>query len=130
MLLATMMWMALQVVVDSDVAPPAEEVGLASHYAKRFEGRRTASGERYRGAAATCAHRTQPFGIRLRVTIISTGKSTTCVVNDRGPHRRSRVIDVSRSVAAELGLLRRGLAKVSVSVEPSVALPVETVASP
>jgi rare lipoprotein A len=118
------LWMLAQVpsVDDSPIVDtePVEE-GIASYYARRFEGRRTASGERYQGSLSTCAHRTHPFGTILRVTMVNNGKSATCVVNDRGPYRRSRVVDVSRSVAAALGLLGRGLSRVSVTVEPPQA---------
>lgn len=90
------------------------EVGLASYYADVLEGRRTASGERYRARAATCAHRTHPFGTKLEVQVIETGDRAICRVNDRGPFVRGRVVDLSKSLARELELLDRGVAKVRV----------------
>ena len=95
---------------------PAAEVGDASYYAGKFEGRRTASGERYHGRALTAAHRTLPFGTRLRVTNLDNGRSVEVVVNDRGPHRRGRILDLSRRAASELGMLRAGVARVRVEV--------------
>lgn len=95
-----------------------DESGVASFYARSFEGRKTASGELYQGSAATCAHRTHPFGTRLRVTLVKSGRSALCVVNDRGPFQKNRVLDVSRSVAVELGLVRRGVGTVRITVVP------------
>ncbi len=108
--------------------PPAAPVstaeeGLASFYANRFEGRRTASGERYRRKLATCAHRTHPFGTILVVTVVDTGKSATCRVNDRGPWKQTRVLDVSKSVAKTLGMIGPGVVTVRVEVEQPAASP-------
>ena len=64
--------------------------------------------------AMTCAHRTAPFGTRLRVTELSSGRSVVVVVNDRGPHGRGRVVDLSWAAARELDLVDRGLAPVRV----------------
>lgn len=90
------------------------QTGMASWYGPGFHGRKTSSGERFDQNAATCAHRTHRFGTRLRVTVIATGKSAVCRVNDRGPYAGARIIDVSRGVAARLGMLRSGVARVSV----------------
>lgn len=100
-----------------DIAPlGGAERGRASYYGDEFEGRRTASGERYDGDAMTAAHRTLPFGTRVRVTNLDNGKSVEVVVNDRGPHRAGRVIDLSRHAAEELGMMRAGTARVAVEV--------------
>jgi rare lipoprotein A len=90
------------------------EVGLASFYAERFEGRRTASGTRYDPRALTCAHRNAPFGTRLRVTEIESGRSVVVTVNDRGPFARGRVVDLSLAAARALGMIGRGLVRVRV----------------
>jgi rare lipoprotein A len=93
-------------------APPEE--GLASWYADRFQGRPTASGRPYDRAALTCAHRTAPFGARLRVTELEGGRSVVVVVNDRGPNVAGRVVDLSRAAAERLDMLGRGLTRVRV----------------
>ena len=103
-------------------APPAGggrqgqhvETGVASYYARSLEGRRTASGERYRGASMTCAHRTHPFGAVLRVTELESGRSVLVEVNDRGPFESGRIIDLSWAAARALGILERGIARVKV----------------
>jgi len=94
------------------------EVGLASFYADRFHGRRTASGELHDRNAFTCAHRTAPFGARLRVTDLETGRSVVVRVNDRGPFVKGRVVDLSLAAARALGMVERGLARVRVEREP------------
>jgi rare lipoprotein A len=93
---------------------PHVEVGLASFYAERFGGRRTASGARYDPRALTCAHRSAPFGTRLRVTAVETGRSVVVTVNDRGPFARGRVVDLSWAAARALGMIERGLVRVRV----------------
>lgn len=97
------------------VLPTLAEVGGASWYGPGFNGRRTASGERFNQNARTCAHRTARFGTMLRVTDTSTGKSIVCRVNDRGPFVRGRVIDLSKGAAAALGILHRGTARVRIN---------------
>src|SRR5262245_16935787 len=69
---------------------PAQEVGTASYYAESLDGRRTASGERYDMHALTAAHRTLPFGSRVRVTNLDNGRSVVVRINDRGPHVEGR----------------------------------------
>ena len=82
--------------------------GSASYYADMLAGRPTASGEPYSPGDHTCAHRTLPFGTMLEVTAIDTGAVSHCRINDRGPFAKERVIDVSKSVATELGMLGPG----------------------
>jgi rare lipoprotein A len=100
---------------EGEVGPA---VGLASFYGRRFHGRRTASGDRYDMHAFTCAHRTAPFGTRLRVTELETGRSVVVVVNDRGPFVRGRVVDVSLAAARALGIVGRGIARVRIERLP------------
>jgi rare lipoprotein A len=87
--------------------------GLASFYT---EGTRTASGESFDTHELTAAHPTLPFGTRLRVTSVATGRSVTVRVNDRGPFVPGRVVDVSYAAAATLGMVGRGVAKVTLDV--------------
>lgn len=94
--------------------------GKASYYADKFEGRPTASGEPYRAKELTAAHRKLPFGTMVRVTNVSNNKSVIVRVNDRGPHIKGRIIDVSRSAAEELDFVRDGIAVVTIEVLPDV----------
>jgi rare lipoprotein A len=94
--------------------PRRAETGVASFYAHRFHGRRTASGARYDMHALTCAHPTAPFGARLRVTDVETGRSVVVTVNDRGPFTGGRVVDLSLAAAKRLGMVERGLARVRI----------------
>lgn len=82
--------------------------GGASYYAAKFHGRRTASGEAFDNTAMTAAHRSLPFGSKVRVTNPANGRSVTVRINDRGPFHGGRVIDVSRAAAERLGLVARG----------------------
>jgi rare lipoprotein A len=95
---------------------PAPEVGVASYYGKAFHGRRTANGETYDMHALTAAHPSLPFGSRVRVTSLANGRSVVVRINDRGPHVKGRVIDLSHKAAKELGFLDRGTTKVRVEV--------------
>lgn len=94
--------------------PPATTLGegVASYYHPALAGRKTANGERYADEAMTAAHRELPFGSQVRVTRVATGKSVVVRINDRGPFRAKRVIDLSREAARRLGILHAGLAKV------------------
>jgi rare lipoprotein A len=93
--------------------PRDATVGLASFYT---EGSHTASGERLNPAELTAAHPSLPFGTRLRVTSLDTGRSVVVRVNDRGPFVKGRSVDVSYSAAERLGMTERGVAKVKVEV--------------
>ncbi|WFU43211.1 septal ring lytic transglycosylase RlpA family protein [Bradyrhizobium sp. CB82] len=87
--------------------------GVASFYSDDQE---TASGEKFDKRELTAAHPTLPFGTRLRVTNVSTGRSVTVRVNDRGPYVRGRVVDVSYSAAEALGMINKGVANVKLDV--------------
>jgi rare lipoprotein A len=87
------------------------EVGIASWY---DPGRRTFRGVTYDSSDLTAAHRSLPFGTPVRVTNLENGRRVTVVVNDRGPFVRGRVIDVSKSAARRLGIVRPGLARVRI----------------
>ena len=90
--------------------------GRASWYGVYFQGRRTTSGERYNRFAYTCAHKTLPFGTRLRVTNVKNGKSVVVRVSDRGPFRHQRIIDLSEIAARPLGIVECGAATVVAEV--------------
>jgi len=82
--------------------------GKASWYGPGFQGKRTASGERFNTNDLTAAHRTLPFGTRVRVVNKSTGRSVVVRINDRGPYAHGRVIDLSRASAQAIGILGVG----------------------
>lgn len=90
--------------------------GSASYYAAKFDGRRTASGEAFDNDDLTAAHRTLPFGSKVRVTNSANGKSVVVRINDRGPFSRGRLIDVSQAAAQRLGLIARGHGKVELAL--------------
>jgi rare lipoprotein A len=87
--------------------------GIASFYT---EGTQTASGEKFNTNELTAAHPTLPFGTRLRVTNVASGRSVTVRVNDRGPYVAGRVVDVSYAAAETLGMVGGGVAKVKLDV--------------
>ena len=104
------------------VAPPAPETqkppvpsklievvrGAASWYGPGFYGRTTANGERFRKGTLTAAHRTLPFGTKVRVTNLNNGRSVVVRINDRGPFRYHRVIDLAHGAAEELKMMQAG----------------------
>ena len=90
--------------------------GRASWYGSYFQGKRTSSGERYNRHAYTCAHKTLPFGTRLRVTNVKNGKSVIVRVSDRGPFRHQRILDLSEAAAHPLGIVDCGAATVVAEV--------------
>ena len=97
----------------SELKPGDAKAGLASFYT---EGSRTASGERLNPTELTAAHPSLPFGTRVRVTSVDTGRSVIVRVNDRGPFVKGRVLDVSYSAAKQLDMTKRGVAKVKIDV--------------
>ncbi|RJG11916.1 septal ring lytic transglycosylase RlpA family protein [Pseudomonas cavernicola] len=83
--------------------------GKASYYGAKHHGKRTASGEKFDQNQLTAAHRSLPFGTRVRVTNLNNDKTVVVRINDRGPYARGRIIDVSRKAAQQLGMLRAGV---------------------
>jgi rare lipoprotein A len=102
-------------------AARAVQEGVASYYARSLHGRRTASGERYDHGGLTAAHRSLPFGTLVRVVNERNGRSVVVRVNDRGPHVRGRVLDLSGEAARRLGV--GGTARVRYEVLDPDALP-------
>jgi rare lipoprotein A len=93
-----------------------EGVKVASWYGPGFHGKRTASGEKYNMYDMTCAHKTLPFGTKLKLTNIKNGKKAVVIVNDRGPFVRGRDIDLSKKAAAKLGIIGQGTGRVKMRV--------------
>lgn len=101
---------------SDEPAPPGSQTGVASYYGAEFHGRRTASGTIYHKNAYTAAHRTLPFGTLVRVTNLDNGRTVVVRITDRGPHRRGRVIDLSRRAAKEIDMIRSGTARVRIDI--------------
>ncbi|MDZ4266137.1 MAG: septal ring lytic transglycosylase RlpA family protein, partial [Mycobacterium sp.] len=102
---------------DDPLAVPSSSAelidkGLASWYGNRFHGRRTASGERYDMHDFTAAHKTLPFGTKVRVRSVQTGKEVVVRINDRGPYKHKRIIDLSQAAITALGVRHRGVSVV------------------
>jgi rare lipoprotein A len=91
--------------------------GEASYYSDKLDGNKTASGEIYKKDGLTAAHRTLPFGTRVKVTYVKTGKSVEVVINDRGPHAKSRIIDLSGAAAKAVGMIDDGHGKVELEIQ-------------
>ena len=92
------------------------EYGIASWYGQKFHGRKTASGERFNMYEYTAAHRTLPFGTRVRVVGLRNNRSVLVRINDRGPFVRGRVIDLSYVAARDMAMLESGLEKVRLEI--------------
>jgi rare lipoprotein A len=90
--------------------------GAVSWYGSAFHNRRTASGERFDKGALTMAHRSLPFGTRVRVTNLRNGQSVVVRVNDRGPYVGHRIADLSQAAAGEIGMMGRGVADARIEV--------------
>src|SRR6266487_2923651 len=119
----TLVLLALMLCADAASAKPRKpkaqhgvEEGLASYYSPALRGRPTASGPAYDEHAFTAAHRTLPFGTRVRVTNLANGRHVVVTITDRGPAPRDRVIDVSRRAAYALGFVRAGTTRVRLKV--------------
>jgi peptidoglycan lytic transglycosylase len=93
-----------------------KKTGIASFYADKFEGRKTANGEIYYHAKKTAAHQKLPFGSIVKVTNLENRKFVVVRINDRGPFVDNRIIDLSKSAARDLGIVEKGLAKVEVEL--------------
>ena len=90
--------------------------GSASWYGPKFHGRKTANGERFNMNGLTAAHRSLPFGTKVRITNQKNGKSVVVRINDRGPYAGHRVIDLSRGAARAVDMIRTGVAPVKLEV--------------
>ena len=120
------MVLAILLPLTSHLSPlfsQALQKGKASFYAKSFNGRKTASGERLHPDSLTCAHRTYPFGTKLKVYNPANGRSVIVRVTDRGPFVRGRIIDLSWRAAKELDIISKGVAMVVVQKYSTIIVP-------
>ena len=109
----------------TDITPPLSAAeaefetigkGMASYYGRELAGNRTASGERFNPTDLTAAHRTLPFGSKVRVTNARTGASVVVRINDRGPFHGNRLIDLSEAAAREIGIRSAGSGTVEIAL--------------
>jgi rare lipoprotein A len=100
----------------SSIAFSQIQTGKASFYADKFEGSPTASGEKYRASKLTAAHKTLPFGTKVRVINLANNESVIVTINDRGPFVEGRVIDVSKSAAEKLNFFNQGTTEVRLEI--------------
>lgn len=118
MRIRTGLWVAALAVVGLAQSSLAADLGsgIASYYGNGFAGKRTASGETFNPSDLTAAHRSAPFGSRIRVTNLANGKDVVVRVNDRGPWTGGRVIDVSHAAAKKLDMIARGTVRVKLTL--------------
>ncbi|MCX2482506.1 septal ring lytic transglycosylase RlpA family protein [Pedobacter sp. MR2016-24] len=118
-LLLISMFLFIQVDAQEDTIPLDSiqkiKTGFATYYHRKFEGRRTTSGAKYRRGKFTAAHLSLPFGTIVTVTNLSNGKSVEVEINDRGPYSKRFIIDVSECAAKELGFFGKGQSKVEIA---------------
>ena len=90
------------------------ETGMASFYADKYVGRKTSNGEKFNQNKLTAAHKTLPFGTKVKVTNLSNGQSVKVRINDRGPFIQGRIIDLSKKAAKKIDLVNAGVTKVTI----------------
>ena len=109
--------LSLATVCLHGIATAQTEEGIANFYSDKFQGKKTASGAVYDKNKLTAAHKTFPYGTKVRVTNLENGKSVVVTINDRMRTKNPVVIDVTRRAAQDLGFAKAGKAKVKVEVE-------------
>lgn len=106
---------AVSVIVSlTSCARKITESGKGSYYADKFQGRATASGAKFDQHKMTAAHKTLPFGTKVKVVNLANGRSVNVTINDRGPFVAGRIIDVSKKAAEKLGITQTGVANVKI----------------
>lgn len=100
----------------SQVDSALTQTGTASYYAKKFEGRKCSCGEKFRHDSLTAAHKTLPFGTRLKVTNLKNDSTVIVRINDRLPKKSKRIIDLTKRAAKQLNFVQAGLTKVRLEV--------------
>jgi rare lipoprotein A len=102
------------IVCFASCAPKITETGKASFYADKFKGRPTSSGEIFRQHKKTAAHKTLPFGTKVKVTNLENGRTVKVRINDRGPFVAGRIIDLSKKAARKIGMVDAGVSNVEI----------------
>ena len=95
---------------------PEVQIGIASYYGKEFHRKLTANGQRFNMYKVSAAHKTLPLGTRVKVTNLNNGKSIRLTINDRGPFKKGRILDLSYKAAQKLGFVNEGTTKVRIDV--------------
>jgi rare lipoprotein A len=104
----------LIIIFISSCSSRITQAGKASYYADKFNGRKTASGEKFRNSKKTAAHKTLPFGTKVKVTNLKNGKSVKVRINDRGPFVAGRIIDLSKKAARKIDMDKEGVGTVKI----------------
>ena len=108
-------WISLILVIFlSSCSYKLTQTGKASYYADKFNGRKTANGERFSNSRRTAAHQTLPFGTKVKVTNLRNGKSVKVRINDRGPFVSGRIIDLSKKAARKIDMIKEGVGNVKI----------------
>lgn len=102
------------IILLSSCSPKISEKGIASYYADKFKGRKTANGETFRQSKMTAAHKTLPFGTKVKVKNLKNGRTVRVRINDRGPFVKGRIIDLSKKAARRLGMVNDGISEVEI----------------
>ncbi len=113
--LAYLICLVLSINVLQSCGNRITELGKASYYADKFVGRKTANGEIFRQGKKTAAHKTLPFGTKVRVKNLANGRTIKVRINDRGPFVAGRIIDLSKKGARKIGMIQSGVANVQIS---------------
>ena len=92
------------------------EEGKASYYSRKLQGRKMANGEPYRRGKLTAAHKTLPFGTKVKVTNLQTNKTVKVKITDRGPYAKGRIVDLSEAAAKKIGSVKAGVVPVKMKV--------------
>lgn len=109
-----LLYFFLSLIFFSSCAPKIVQTGKASYYASKYNGRRTASGEKFRNSKLTAAHKTLPFGTKVKVTNLRNGKTVKVRINDRGPFIPGRIIDLSKKAARRIDMVQEGVGSVKI----------------
>jgi rare lipoprotein A len=114
MIFRAIMSFALVTFLVASCTPKITQTGKASYYADKFNGRKTASGQKFRNSKLTAAHKTLPFGTKIKVTNLDNGRSVKVEVNDRGPFVAGRIVDLSKKAARRIDMIDKGVGNVKI----------------
>ena len=122
MIFRAIMSFALVTFLVASCTPKITQTGKASYYADKFNGRKTASGQKFRNSKLTAAHKTLPFGTKIKVTNLDNGRSVKVEVNDRGPFVAGRIVDLSKKAARRIDMIDKGVGNVKIEYRRNSSL--------